>query len=678
LTARDIRGVRRADVVGVLALGLLAASGRFLPAGFREVALYPALGAFPGLLAARLLVRRTSGLDRWVLALALSPLLSTLVGYVLIALGVSLPSAGVLIAAVSWGGWLVATCVPEPASGAPDGAPSRTWLAWALGFAALVAALPLLNHWILIHFDGWFHAGMVWEIVLHGVPPQSPNFAGPPSNYMWMYHVYVGLLTAAGGDPFVMMAILNVADAFVLVGLVHHLGWLLWRDERAANGAVAMALLGLNAGTWLLWPLCLVKAWTGDVTGWNEIHRILLAIRPLSDHVTFSLSAPFTVMLSLLDKFTEGTALNYAWVLLLLVLWGMLDWLGGGRRSRLALVALGTGGIFLFHGVVALSATPVLFATMAVALILRRRWRWLPGPARMAGLAAAMAGGILLGLPYLWGLLRGWTAPGTSLRHSALTLRPAIPWTIATSLAVVAWLAWGPLRRACRESRPGPVLVAIGAAITTAFTLVVHLPVDNESKFIFQILFLLALLAGAAFHPWLTRLVSRRGRPGATAIFAVLFVVGPVLTVVGYAADPAGRTSSRLRPTPAERTLYEWIRERTETNAVFLDAQQRDLIMVLGRRRLYLGTRTGTDQFAFPAQEVSRRQALMDDLYGPCRDPKGDAATLRTLGCPVYVVYRPEDRLPDANPADCAAAHPDLFQPVLAVDDYRVCRLRER
>jgi hypothetical protein len=659
-----------------LLLGAVALTAGLLPAGLRAIALYPALGVFPGMLLAQFLARRESALHRWVVGLALSPLAAALAGWILLSLGGALPAAARAIAAVSWAGWLAATFVRPPAPESAPGSSPRGWLPWALGFAGLVALLPALNPWLLVHFDGWFHAGLVWEIVQHGIPPESPNFAGPPSSYMWIYHVFIALLVVLGSDPFLAMAALNVADAFVLVALVHRLGRLLWRDERAATGAVALTLLGLNAGAWLLWPLWLVRALSGKVVGGEEVLRQLHTIHPLSDLVILSLSAPYAVMLSLLDKFAEGTALNYAWVLLLLALWGALDWLGGGRRASLALVALATCGVFLFHGVVAFSAIPVLLLTLLAMWLLRARWTWLPGRGRLTALAAALAAGAILGLPYLLRLSRGWASPGAGLGGSPLRFGWVMPWTIVTSLAVVLWVAREPLRRAFRERLPGPATVALYALAMTCFTLVVHLPVLNESKFVFQIFFLMALVGGAAFHPWLGGLTARHGRAWTAVVFTLLFLVGPALTVVGYVADPAGHTDPRAAPSAAERGVYRWIRERTETNAVFLDARQRDLVMVHGRRRLYLGTATGTEQFAFPLEETRRRLAVMADLYGECRDAAGDAGALRELGRPVYVIVRPEDAA--ANAGLCLARHPGLFTEALRQGGYRVYRLRER
>jgi hypothetical protein len=206
---------------------------------------------------------------------------------------------------------------------------------------------------------------------------------------------------------------------------------------------------------------------------------------------------------------------------------------------------------------------------------------------------------------------------------------------------------------------------------------VVHLPVDNETKFVFQIFFAVALLAGAELFPWFSRLVARRGRRVAATVFGLLFLVGPVLTVSGFVSDRNERVSPRTRLSPGEERLYEWIRNRTETDAVFLDDHYCDLIMVHGRRPLYLGSASGPEQFAFPLQELLRRRAVMADVYGPCGDLARDAGALDSLRRPIYLLYRPWAGEPERAAFRGLERSPGLFTQVLARGGYRVYRLRD-
>jgi hypothetical protein len=157
----------------------------------------------------------------------------------------------------------------------------------------------------------------------------------------------------------------------------------------------------------------------------------------------------------------------------------------------------------------------------------------------------------------------------------------------------------------------------------------------------------------------------------------LLFLVGPALTVTGYLSDRNGQVSPRSRTSPGEERLYEWIRKRTEPDAIFLDDHYCAMIMAHGRRPLYLGSPYGFEQFAFPLQELRRRRAVVADVYGPCGNLARDAETLGSLRRPIYLLYRPCVGVPDRAAFRGLERRPDLFTPVLAQDGYRVYRLRD-
>jgi hypothetical protein len=251
-----------------------------------------------------------------------------------------------------------------------------------------------------------------------------------------------------------------------------------------------------------------------------------------------------------------------------------------------------------------------------------------------------------------------------------------IIWTLATACAATLWFARRPLLRAFRERRPGAAMLALFTLAMTGFALLVHLRLDNESKFVFQVFLPLAIFGGAAFLPELRAFVARRGPAIAVPVLALLFLAGPVLMLRGYCLDPEGRTTPRLHPTPSERSLYEWIRARTEPEAVLLDAGGRDLIMVLGERRLWVGTTASPELAAFPVGEMQERRAVTADLYSAGANLERDVRSLRRLGRPVYVVHRPDDF--PARASWTRLERPDApFTLAYARDGFRVYRLRD-
>jgi len=194
-----------------------------------------------------------------------------------------------------------------------------------LGLFALVIP-PLAHEWARVKGDGWTHAGIVYQILERGVPPEDPRWAGQIMNYVWFYNFFIALLTGVRhSDPFTFMVLLNVCDLFAFLGLAYLTAWAVWRDGRIATWAVVLTAFGLNAGAWLLWPLRAIRGITGSVRGTQAVLDAL-AVDVTSWRVLYALNAPFSHMVSFLDKFMIGTAINYAWIQMDLAIWAVLAW----------------------------------------------------------------------------------------------------------------------------------------------------------------------------------------------------------------------------------------------------------------------------------------------------------------------------------------------------------------
>jgi hypothetical protein len=373
-------------------------------------------------------------------------------------------------------------------------------------------------------------------------------------------------------------------------------------------------------------------------------------------------------MSSPLDKFLLGNALSYAWLLFALFLWALARWAEERSPGTLAWAAAAAAGMLFVHGVVGLSVLPVAMCALALAALASRRYPWLPHPGRLAAFASAIVLGIAFAAPYTWAISRAWAQAKTGVHHSYLGFGLVMPWTLLTSCGVALALAWRPARDAFHERRPGAALLVLFAVAMLGFSLVVRLPSRNENKFPFQCFLPAAVLGGAAFLPAAQRLVERRGRALGGAILFALFVVPTALTLGSYVTDPGGRNSPWLHPDAGERALDEWIQGATPGEAVLVDDGFRVQLAVQARRRLYLGDASGPELAGFPRDEVVERHAVVADLYGAGADLARDAASLRRLRAPAYVLYRPGARAP-------AAARPDLFEPAYDREGYVVYRV---
>jgi hypothetical protein len=629
-------------VAGALILLVAIALGSlWLPGLAGQLAVYPWLGLFPGLALAHGLAPRERLFTKIAIAFALSPPISCMAGWLLVRAGLGF-GAGALLISVAGGlacaGSLLARRPTSPDPPLPVGAK-----AWAIATGVALIAVPALNPYLYLRSDAWLHGGIVMELLERGFPPQDPRMAGIPLNYVWFFNLFVALLTGLRNqDPFRFMFLFNGATGFATVALVALIAGRLWKDRRAPVAAAALLTLGLNAGAYLLWPLNLGRAWAGSVRGLAEVLRQLKGIEFGTVGVLYSLNAPFSEMVSFLDKLLVGTALGFGYLEMTLFLWAVLSWLEDRRRSALAWVAVSGAGMMFFHSVVGLSVIPLALIVLSLAWLMQPRWSWLPPRGALAAVAGAAAAGAAVALPYLRSITAGWHPDRAGFQLRFLEFNPTLPWTLLTACFFPLWFARRPVAEAWAARRTPQILLAAFAGTMAIFASAVHLPEGNAVKFVYEFFTACVPLATPAFVEWVARGWRERRVVTVTVLFAC-FAVPTLLTLHGYLVDPTGQTRAELHPRPGEEAVYRWMRDQTPRDAVVVDRDFRDLAMVLGRRRLFLGTTQPPDLAAFPAREMQRRQRVMADLFGPLSRVDSTVAGLRSTGAPTYVLYRPED-----------------------------------
>ncbi|MBI1798814.1 MAG: hypothetical protein HYR73_03920 [Candidatus Eisenbacteria bacterium] len=683
--SRAIRGVATA-----CALALIVILSEFLRGVPGEIALYPLLGAFPGLALGWALLPRASSTTRWVVGLVLAPLASSIAGWALLAAGIHAAAAARAIGWVAWALWAVqlarerAESSPRDAArardvaraaatgspGAPDANPDpgdrtpTSGAVWALSLGlSLAIAIPhFINPWMLVKSDAWNHCGIVYQILERGMPPEDPRFAGLHLNYVWFFNLFVGLLSSVhDGDPFVFMSTLNVADVALIAWLAYLAGWMLWRRCEGALGAALLTCFGFNAFMYLTWPLRGLRGMSGLPNGGGGPTWTLPALHLDSSRVLNDLGAPHSWIENFFDKFIVGTSINYAWLMMILFLWALVRLMRGRAGGVWLIAALAAAGMQLWHGVVGLSVVPVAACTLVLTLALRSGWRWLPPASRLLDFAAATAVGFFAVTGYTLSISRGWDAKQTGLHVSPLHLDPIVTITLVTSCALAAALAWKPMVSTLRGRRGDAAPLVAYAVGMYVFSLLIALPNQNEAKFAFEAFVPLALFGGPVFTAWAGRIRARAGAPGIVAL-AVLLAAPHVLTLVGFTLDRERNTYPALHPAPGETALYDRIRAQTPRGMVFVDDHYRDLIMVRARRQMYLGSASGPERAAFPLAQVIERRAVMADLYGPARDLDRDVASLAQLGRPACVVFRSQDVPAGARPGAALERRPDLFR----------------
>lgn len=669
------RLLRRAVLLAGLYLGARWGAG-----WTADLAAYPLLGVLPGLALSETLLPAASRFARLSLALAVAPLVAAAAGWLLVSTGLELSQAAWAIAWAAGVLWVAAgarnrNTVEAAAAGEESGVPRLAWVL-AAGLGLVVLLPPVLNPYIAVRGDTWTHAGIVMRILDRGIPPEDPRFAAIPLHYVWFYNFFIALLSSLrGGGPFSFMTYLNGATAFASVGLTSLLALRVWRTSEAGRGAALLAVFGLNAGAFLLWPMRLVLALTGEVRGLDEVARQFRTTHLGEAWIIHTLAAPFAHMVSLLDKLMVGSPLGYGYLLMILHLWAMVRWLERGRVLDLLWLGAAAAGMMLFHGVVGLSVVPVWLGTLGLALLLSGRAPWLGGRGRLAAAFAATLAGGLAATPYMISVAGGW-APGTSgLRHDYIAPDPIMPWTLATAGAFALWFAARPVLRAWSEGVASRALIGLYLLAMIVFGCLVRLPEDNQVKFVYQAFVPAVVLAAAGFQAWIAPLLRR---PATAALLAVVFLVPPALTLHGYILDPARDPDANVAEPSGEAALHLWIREHTPVQAIIVDSHYRNVVMVNGRRPLYLGTSSGPERAAFPMDQVVERRRVTADLYGPAVAIEEDLTALERPGRPIFVVFRPEDDVETSGAWAKLHARRDRFELSYDREGYRVVRLIPR
>jgi len=613
-----------------------------LPGLLGQLGIYVTLGVLPGMALALLVARDESPAARWTIGITLSPLVSATAGALLVRLDVPIPVAARAIGIAGGVIWVALELLRRPGGPATAGSGVPPLIrGLALGLAAALAIPLFTNPVVRMHSDGWLHAALVWEILLRGFPLQDPRFAGLAFGYMWFYQLYIALLTSLrGDDPFLFMAILNVVNGALFVRLAYRLGLALWKRPEAAAGAALLTTLAFNALAWVLGPFGLIRTQFGSVRGWDEVHRLLQSARFLDNRVFYTLSAPYAHPVSFLDKFLLGTPLNMGWVMMMLYLAAMLEWVGGAGPSRLVWGACAAAGMLLFHTVVGFSVVPISIAALALTALWSRRGPTRPPIGRLLAFGAATLFGAVATVPYLQSITRGWHSSPQGVHIPLFHVGTVMAWTLATSCVVGLWFAW-------RAWRVRPSGLAVEVALLGLYTagmalmsVIIHLRSDNESKLAFQVFVPLATFGGAAFIPELRAWLARWPRWRAVGLVALLFVHVPLLWF-GFTMFGRVEPVSRFERHAWEPALYAWIRDSTDVGAVFVDSGGRDVIMVEGRRRLFFGDIEGPEQVGYPPVRAPGRRAALADLYGSAAQPDSDARVLAAAGRPVYILYAP-------------------------------------
>lgn len=586
--------------------------------------------------------------------------------------GALLAAFGVLFAL------LAARLLRRPPLAADGDSPAAgTALLVSIGFAGLVAGLYLLNPFLVIRSDAFYHASVVTEILERGYPPMEPRLPDIPIRYMWTYHLFAAsLVRLTGLSVFEALAAFNVIVSLAFPYCVYRFTTAFTTRRGHIVAAMLLGISGMQSASWILFPAALVRGIVGAVSGREEILRIIGAWDLNSAAVIHFLAPYRTWMVNLIDKFVTITAFSYSLCLFMTGFTVMRQVLDGERTfRRAALLFLVVLGAFLFHVVTggALIAA-IAGSSVLLAVLYRIRGGRHPAPGRLALAAAAAVAALAAGFPYLRSLVgSGGSGPGVSPGFGATSAL-----TILASVAVLMPFSARAIADTFSARDGRRTLLAAWLAVLALMAVAVDMPTVNESKLLFPLFLLLTPPVSLVVADRIAAVAGRRRIVLVVWIF-LLFAVPAALTVRGFLIErPRSAVEDRrYRLTDDDRALFAWIRSSTAEDAVFMENNDYNLIPVHAGRRSFFPTEQAIRVNGYGGETVDLYREARRNVFSGEEIPPALLERLGRRGIDLYILVWEEDRSAGPEVVRSLESRADLLEPVYRNGSVTVFHLRD-
>jgi hypothetical protein len=512
------------------------------------------------------------------------------------------------------------------------------WAHLALGVlppALLLLCLPSLR---VYGYHGFLQAGIVYQILQDNIPPTSPLLAGQPGTYPWAGAAVLATTSKLlGVSPFWAAAIVSIASLIVLLLATYRIGLLVTGSREASLFGTVLPLYAFT--------------FTQAVPD-NPIKGFLERIIPIP--FVEPRGAP------ILEKFNGCTAFPLGLALYAVALLCLLRLAREGAPHGRVVAAFAAS--FLAVALVYPYLFPSTALLTAVAVILA--WRTGGAGKRLAlALSCTLLFVVASVLPYYLQLRRARNNPALELIPlSGLVREVAV--IVVTFLPMTLLVLWArrPVRETLRaQGRPATLLLASAGMNLVLFAFLLA-PLWSQHNFLLLAVFAFGIVGGIAFQALYRRSFLAAG--ALLALFLVPFSLDTIHKLEDWQEAPRvfREEGTALEHTdPAERDLYRWMREQTNSRAVFID---RELgLPVFGQRALFVAvprqkemkalTTDGGDGYALDARVfmkivdgyaedlVDQRLEIAERLLAGEAPTPSDLAAIAAAGPRAYLVRRP-------------------------------------
>ncbi len=484
-------------------------------------------------------------------------------------------------------------------------------------------------------FHGFFHAGIIYQIINGNIPPFHPLLACETLYYPWGYHlVSARLCQTLNITPFTSAAILNILAMVLIMLITYKIASVLVKSKKARILAMLFVLFGgIIFNRWFPLP---------------EISKLHISMQYLKYPVG--------------TKFFNFNAMPVGLIFFLGFLYSITRIYTGRRVCFDAFILF---GCYLGCGFLYPEILPGILAGTVGAIVAGLILSKSKGHEQVRDFAfrsmiavAVMAAAITLFLPYLYHISAG----GRHLIHYFLWQDALRKLLASLFLAVPILLVIIINIRALKEQINNYAMMLLSGIAAACYLtyLLVNLPHGAEYKYMYMTMIILTIVGAISLG-----YMKRWARHSLVFILAMIFLL-PAVGLVKHELSKLQNipityyeTGMVLHSKDAQKdSLYSWIRNNTPANSVVIDTELD--IPVYSQRQLFVGIDkfSGTKRIGqlgyfysmekllcemsgYDKELLKQRTMLVDDLYenGSQKDALLIKSRLRKL-INIYVITR--------------------------------------
>lgn len=428
-------------------------------------------------------------------------------------------------------------------------------------FVCILGMIYRLNINNRIHsYHGFMHAGVVYEILNKEIPPSNPLMANNALPYPWGYEFVAAKITwLLNISPFYSFAIINIISLAACICLLYMISRLLLKDQ---NSNILSAIVSIFAIT-VFTPSWLKKC--------------------LKDIDIFTESRGFPVF----EKFSNVNGVPLGLVFYLLFLYSLINIFNNRKiksSSALFFISILAGGFIYPQFVPGIIATVIVVC--GISFVMNRKTEPSVYLKKNVLVVVLLAIGIIILYPYISSVSSGTKGQIELFNVDALLANLTNFIVLCFPISVIIFLS----RRILKINTDRQALVIIFAAAAAMFCcyIFIHMPWTNEYKFLTLSMVTLGIPAG------LSLTVVKQRWNGTIVFILLLFFIYPAfnnidakLKHLSYLPILYSEKGRYIHPNNLEENeLYEWIREKTSSDDVFVDTEL--MLPVFAQRKLFI------------------------------------------------------------------------------------------